>query len=51
MNEELKEDALDMLNIMVERIKTAAEAGEPHGWILITACIIGLIIMTGVIDK
>lgn len=30
MNERLREQALDMLNIMVERIKTAAEDGEPN---------------------
>lgn len=30
MKENLREIAIEMLNIMIERIKTVAEAGEPH---------------------
>lgn len=30
MNDRLKEQALTMMNIMVERIKQADEAGEPN---------------------
>lgn len=31
MNDNIRENAIDMMNIMIERIKTAAEAGEPNG--------------------